>query len=305
MQNDILSILNESEGLNAKVFSLVRLKLLASLAALGPDGATYRELKAALDINDGVLFANLNVLKDMGYLTSEKITSEGKELELYTITTEGQDEWKRTQSLAVQVPPLRSMIMEKRKKVIAFFKELGFAFDISRFDDRLIAQKLVCLLELKGIDLGYSCSLYVRGPYSPDLTQDLFAFTREFENLETDVPAEYRRERDRRRARQDLRAQTRPARSRRNLWVLCTPAELRSARSTPAGQTAETVLFRGPDCPRYLKSKRVPLQAHPKGSRRSEKGDRYLAEGFIKITGALIDEERRYLARGSVRCKRT
>lgn len=87
--------------------------------------------------------------------------------------------------LAVQVPPLRSMSMEKHKKVIAFFKELGFEFDISRFDDRLIAQKLVCLLELKGIDLGYSCSLYVRGPYSPDLTQDLFAFTREFESLET------------------------------------------------------------------------------------------------------------------------
>lgn len=98
MQNDILSILNESEGLNAKVFSLVRLKLLASLATLGPDGATYRELRAALDINDGVLFANLNVLKDMGYLTSGKITSEGKELELYTITTEGQDEWKRTRT---------------------------------------------------------------------------------------------------------------------------------------------------------------------------------------------------------------
>jgi DNA-binding PadR family transcriptional regulator len=98
MQNDILSILNESEGLNAKVFSLVRLKLLASLATLGLDGATYRELKAALDINDGVLFANLNVLKDMGCLTSEKITSEGKELELYTITPEGQDEWKRTKA---------------------------------------------------------------------------------------------------------------------------------------------------------------------------------------------------------------
>jgi DNA-binding MarR family transcriptional regulator len=98
MQNDILSILDESEGLNAKVFSLVRFKLLASLAALGQDGATYRELKAALDINDGVLFANLNVLKDMGYLTSGKITSEGKELELYTITPEGQDEWKRTRA---------------------------------------------------------------------------------------------------------------------------------------------------------------------------------------------------------------
>lgn len=87
--------------------------------------------------------------------------------------------------LAVPVPPLRGMNYGKTKKVIAFFKELGFEFDIARFDDRLIAQKLVCLLELKGIDLEYSCNLYVRGPYSPDLTKDLFAFTPEFENLET------------------------------------------------------------------------------------------------------------------------
>jgi uncharacterized protein YwgA len=76
-------------------------------------------------------------------------------------------------------------MMEKRKKVIAFFRELGFHFNIGEFDDRLIAQKLICLLELKGIDLGYPCSLYVRGPYSPDLTQDLYAFTREFETLQT------------------------------------------------------------------------------------------------------------------------
>ncbi len=96
MQNNVLSILNESQALNAKIFSLVRLKLLASLAALGPDGATYRELKAALDINDGVLYSNLNVLKDIGYLASEKIIFEGKELELFTITTEGQEEWTRT-----------------------------------------------------------------------------------------------------------------------------------------------------------------------------------------------------------------
>lgn len=92
---------------------------------------------------------------------------------------------EKNTDLAVPVPSLRSMIMEKHKKLIAFFKELGFNPDIAKFDDRLIAQKLVCLLELKGIDLGYSCSLYVRGPYSPDLTQDLYAFTREFGNLET------------------------------------------------------------------------------------------------------------------------
>jgi len=94
---------------------------------------------------------------------------------------------EENKNLAVQVPPLWSMIMEDRKKVIAFFKELGFEFDISRFDDRLVAQKLVCLLDLKGINLGYSSSIYVRGPYSPDLTQDLFEFTNEFENLKTDI----------------------------------------------------------------------------------------------------------------------
>lgn len=88
-------------------------------------------------------------------------------------------------NLAVPVPQLRCMNMEKRKKVIAFFGELGFHFNIGAFDDRLIAQKLVCLLELKGIHLGYPCSLYVRGPYSPDLTLDLYAFTREFETLQT------------------------------------------------------------------------------------------------------------------------
>jgi uncharacterized protein YwgA len=79
------------------------------------------------------------------------------------------------------------MNMEKRKKVIAFFKELGFEFSISRFDDRLIAQKLVCLLDLRGISLGYPCSIYVRGPYSPELTEDLFGFTSEFENLKTEA----------------------------------------------------------------------------------------------------------------------
>ena len=77
------------------------------------------------------------------------------------------------------------MKMKNRGKVIAFFRELGFSFNISQFDDRLIAQKLVCLLDLKGVDLGYPCSLYIRGPYSPDLTQDLYAFTHEFEGLDT------------------------------------------------------------------------------------------------------------------------
>jgi uncharacterized protein YwgA len=93
---------------------------------------------------------------------------------------------EENKNLVVQVPPLWKMIMQKRKKVIAFFKELGFEFNVSRFDDRLIAQKLVCLLELKDINLGYPCSIYVRGPYSPDLTQDLFEYHTEFEHFTTE-----------------------------------------------------------------------------------------------------------------------
>jgi uncharacterized protein YwgA len=77
--------------------------------------------------------------------------------------------------------------MERRKKIIAIFKKMGFQLDISRFDDRLIAQKIVCLLELKGLELGYPYSLYVRGPYSPDLTIDLYKFTDEFQESETET----------------------------------------------------------------------------------------------------------------------
>ena len=186
----------------------------------------------------------------------------------------------------MQVPPLRSMTMEKYRKVIAFFKELGFQFDISRFDDRLIAQKLVCLLDLRGIDFGYSCSLYVRGPYSPDLTQDLYAFTREFETLETGSRLECRRERGGRGARQDLRSQTRPSRSRRNVRLLCPAPGKRSARSRQAGKTAQAVLFRGADCAWGIEGKAIPLYPDRKGSRSLKRGDRDLAAGIAHFPGA-------------------
>jgi hypothetical protein len=77
--------------------------------------------------------------------------------------------------------------MERRKKIIALFKEMGFQLNISQFDDRLIAQKIVCLLELKGLKLGYPYSIYVRGPYSPDLTKDLYEFKDEFQEFETET----------------------------------------------------------------------------------------------------------------------
>jgi len=76
--------------------------------------------------------------------------------------------------------------MERRKKIIALFKEMDFHLDISKFDDRLIVQKIVCLLELKGLKLGYPYSIYVKGLYSPVLTKDLYEFTDEFQEFKTE-----------------------------------------------------------------------------------------------------------------------
>lgn len=98
VDSSFLSLIAESKGLNSSVFSLIRLQLLSSLATVNQDGATYREMKAALDLSDGALYSNLKALEEMGYLKSEKITIEGKELESYKITAEGLNEWNQVRA---------------------------------------------------------------------------------------------------------------------------------------------------------------------------------------------------------------
>ena len=75
---------------------------------------------------------------------------------------------------------------EDLKKVLAYLKELGFTPDVDNFQDKLIIQKTVCLLKLLGVKLHYPFSLYVRGPYSPSLTKDLYANKKIVNNLKTD-----------------------------------------------------------------------------------------------------------------------
>lgn len=60
--------------------------------------------------------------------------------------------------------------------------ELGMTPSVDTFDDRLILQKTVYLVQQLGIPLGYYFSWYIRGPYSRDLTADAFA------DLGTDMP---------------------------------------------------------------------------------------------------------------------
>ncbi len=95
MPDDFIAIVEKSEDVNSALISRVRLEILWALSDLGEDGATARQLKAGLNLSDGVLYANLKKLVGMGYLRSEKVTLEGKELELYAITPEGLLEWRR------------------------------------------------------------------------------------------------------------------------------------------------------------------------------------------------------------------
>jgi len=80
--------------------------------------------------------------------------------------------------------------MERMKKLVALIREsenkLGIKVNLDNFQDRLVIQKLVYLLELSGIDLGYRFSLYVRGPYSPDLTRDIYDNKNNIYKLQTD-----------------------------------------------------------------------------------------------------------------------
>ncbi|WP_322073098.1 hypothetical protein [Burkholderia cepacia] len=56
-----------------------------------------------------------------------------------------------------------------------FLDEVGQQPTIASQDDRMALQKVVYLGQIFGADLGYRYSWYVRGPYSPNLTQDYYA----------------------------------------------------------------------------------------------------------------------------------
>jgi uncharacterized protein YwgA len=52
---------------------------------------------------------------------------------------------------------------------------LGLPPRLDTFDTRLIVQKAIYLAQVRGFDLGYHFSWYLRGPYSSQLAADAFA----------------------------------------------------------------------------------------------------------------------------------
>lgn len=63
-----------------------------------------------------------------------------------------------------------------RRQVSALLvlKELGIKSKMESFADRLSVQKGVYLAQATGVDLGHYFNWYLRGPYAPSLTQDVF-----------------------------------------------------------------------------------------------------------------------------------
>ncbi len=68
------------------------------------------------------------------------------------------------------------------EKLIVALSRLGYiieadkkkSFNMSVFKNRLFCQKLIFLLNELSNELNYNYNWYIRGPYSPDLTKDLF-----------------------------------------------------------------------------------------------------------------------------------
>jgi uncharacterized protein YwgA len=75
--------------------------------------------------------------------------------------------------------------MGRLDRLLAYLGELKIKPDVKNFENKLIIQKTACLLEMLGADLGYPFSLYVRGPYSPDLAKDLYKHVDGHERLKT------------------------------------------------------------------------------------------------------------------------
>lgn len=91
MVDEVFSLLDDSNKLNASAMSLTRCLILALLSYF-VDGIQYRELKAALKISDGKLIANLNKLRSMQYIEKFETEINHSKIDLYTLSPKGRNE---------------------------------------------------------------------------------------------------------------------------------------------------------------------------------------------------------------------
>jgi uncharacterized protein YwgA len=58
-------------------------------------------------------------------------------------------------------------------------KHLGIPLSMETFNERLVIQKVIHLAQALGVHLGYHYQWYLRGPYCPVLTRDMYAIVSE------------------------------------------------------------------------------------------------------------------------------
>lgn len=98
MDEKTISLIDASKALEPRIFSLPRLILLNALRDLGPDGASFRELVAGLKMPEGVIFANLKAMEQLGYIESESGHLEGTKMTSFHITKRGEEEFDKARN---------------------------------------------------------------------------------------------------------------------------------------------------------------------------------------------------------------
>ena len=93
-ENILKLIIDYSNKINSNALNLTRCTILALTSHI-KDGLQYRELKALLNISDGKLQSNLDVLSELGYINKVKVKVDKNELTIYMITENGQNELKK------------------------------------------------------------------------------------------------------------------------------------------------------------------------------------------------------------------
>ncbi len=63
----------------------------------------------------------------------------------------------------------------QQTKLGLVLESVNLPINLNTFNDRLILQKAVYLLQEAGVDMGYRFRWYLRGPYSSGLTEDAFS----------------------------------------------------------------------------------------------------------------------------------
>ena len=96
MEEKLKQIIESYYSVNSKVVTPTRL-LFLSLLKFHKEGLQFREFKESIQISDGNLYSNLEILKSFSFITSEKIEIDNKLIEVYNITPKGQAELKKTQ----------------------------------------------------------------------------------------------------------------------------------------------------------------------------------------------------------------